>query len=84
MNPGVPEGSVIITPTQMYEEIQLMRRDVQTLTALVDPAMSDVRAEVKALKAEIESLKNWRAAIAGALTLLGALVSYGMIHGING
>lgn len=45
----VPDGSVIITPAQMYTEIRDMRTAVEKLTNTVDPALLDLRRDVTTL-----------------------------------
>jgi hypothetical protein len=52
----VPDGSVIITPAQMYTELREMRTAVERLTSTVDPALQDVRSDVTAL--QLESQRN--------------------------
>ena len=43
----VPDGSVIITPRQMYDQIGALTDEVRGLRATVDPALSEVRADAK-------------------------------------
>lgn len=43
MTMPIPDGSVVITPAQMYAEIQATRQAVDRLTSTVDPAMTEVR-----------------------------------------
>ena len=43
----VPEGSVVITPTAMYMEIQSLGAEVRHISTLLDPALKDLRDAVK-------------------------------------
>lgn len=49
MTMPIPDGSVIITPSQMYSEIRQTREAVDRLTATVDPTMTDIRSDAAAL-----------------------------------
>jgi phage shock protein A len=49
--PIIPEGSVIITPGQMYSEMQQMRSAVEKLANTVDPALANVRRDLADLVA---------------------------------
>lgn len=40
---SVPEGSVVITPAQMYEELRAVHELVRDLSGKVDPALADLR-----------------------------------------
>jgi hypothetical protein len=42
----IPDGSVIITPAQMYQQIGDLAGAVRDLKAVVDPAMTSVRHDV--------------------------------------
>lgn len=42
----MPAGSVVITPTQMYNEIQGMSKKVDHLAAVMDPALTTLRQEI--------------------------------------
>lgn len=57
-------GSVLITPTQMYDEMRATREQVQRLANLVDPALGDIRADVTDHETRIRHLerKVWVAA----------------------
>ncbi len=82
----MPEGSVVITPAQQYAELQRLTKAVDKLTNTVDPALNDIRQDVHALaeqqktmQHQIDANTKWRYMLAGALTLLSALVAYGLI-----
>jgi hypothetical protein len=49
MTMPIPEGSVVVTPSQMYEEIKETRKAVDRLITTVDPALSDIRGDAAAL-----------------------------------
>lgn len=49
----VPQGSVIITPTKMYEEMQDIGKKVDHLTTVMDPALNTLRETVVELKGEL-------------------------------
>jgi len=48
----VMPGSVIITPTKMYEEMQDIGRKVDHLSSVVDPALNKLREDIIAGRGE--------------------------------
>lgn len=87
MNPGeevqpivVPQGSVIITPNDMYKEIQEIGRKVDHVATVVDPAISNLReiaaqnrGDIRAQDARItttEKTLSWMKGIGAAISLL--------------
>lgn len=48
----IPPGSVYITPKQMWEAVEEIRKSVDRLTAIVDPSLQDLRANIAALTAK--------------------------------
>ncbi len=83
----IPDGSVIITPAQQYAELQATRKAVENLTSTIDPALNDIRGDLhdlaerqKAQQSQIDANTKWRYMLAGALTLLSALVGYGLLN----
>lgn len=48
----IPQGSVVITPTEMYREIQDVGKKVDHLTDVLDPAITSVREDIVEIKAE--------------------------------
>lgn len=54
VQPAIPQGSVIITPSDMYKEMQDIGKKVDHLTAVVDPAFAQVRTDVAYNRSEIE------------------------------
>jgi hypothetical protein len=82
----IPDGSVVITPVKQYEELQALTKAVDKLTATVDPALADIRKDVHELgvrldehRKDIDANTKWRFMLIGALTLLSALVGYGLL-----
>lgn len=63
MSDAIP-GAVIITPTEMYQEMRATREQVQRLANLVDPALGDIRADVSDHETRIRHLERrvWVAA----------------------
>lgn len=83
----VPDGSVIITPAQQYAELRTLTDAVRDLSGKVDPALSTIREDVAEVRAhvdkihiELSGLQRWRWMLTGALTLLSALVGYGLLN----
>lgn len=60
MTMPIPDGSVVITPAQMYAEIQETRKSVDRLVTTVDPALSDLRADVARGQMSIDTLFSAR------------------------
>lgn len=56
MTMPIPDGSVVITPAQMYGEIQETRKSVDRLVATVDPSLSDIRSDVDQHRHDIDKL----------------------------
>lgn len=53
MTMPIPDGSVVITPRQMYDELQATRKAVEKLTNTVDPALTDLRDDVGKLDVRV-------------------------------
>lgn len=75
MTAQIPDGSVIITPTQMYSEIQSANAKIDHLTAIIDPAMQDMRHDVADHETRIRTLEMWRWKAAGVGAAVGAVVA---------
>lgn len=58
MTMPIPDGSVVITPRQMYDELQMTRKAVERLTNTVDPALTDLRADVGRVETRIDSVED--------------------------
>jgi len=76
----MPPGSVIITPSQMYAEIRVMSGKVDHLASVIDPALSNLREDVAAVRtvqtdheSRLRSLdkRMWIAAILAAASGAG-------------
>lgn len=68
----IPDGSVIITPTEMYAEMRATHTAVQGIASKLDgipDKLSDHEARLRAVERAV-----WRAA--GAATVLGAGAGY--------
>jgi hypothetical protein len=77
-SPVLPEGSVVITPNEMYREMQDIGRKVDHITAVIDPALATVqegvsanRERIAALDGRVRALENWRWFVLG-IAALGA------------
>jgi hypothetical protein len=54
----VPEGSVVITPAQMYTELRAVHDLVRDLKGVVDPALSDIRGDVADHETRLRSVER--------------------------
>lgn len=75
---SVPAGSVIITTTQMYDELRAVHQVVTSTKSALDriaDSVTDARSDVADHEARIRALERSRWAIGGAATLLGAGLS---------
>ena len=74
-----PDGSVYITPKQMYDELLRLRDAVQGLCKTLDPALDDIRNDVGDHETRIRALERrmWQAVGASAVlsSLGGAFLS---------
>lgn len=57
MTMPIPDGSVIITPTQMYTEIQAANAKIDHLTAILDPAVRDMQSDISDHETRIRTLE---------------------------
>lgn len=77
MSAQIPDGSVIVTPTQMYSEIQAANSKIDHLTAILDPAVQDMRHDIADHESRIRTLEQWRwkaAGVAATVLALGGVV----------
>jgi hypothetical protein len=65
--PTLPEGAVIITPNEMYREMQDIGRKVDHLTTVMDPTLQQIqehvaqnRERIGELHGQVRALENWR------------------------
>lgn len=58
MNPDVhlPQGSVVITPNEMYREMQDISRKVDHLTSVLDPWQAEVRSDIGDTKTQLAEM----------------------------
>lgn len=84
---SLPDGAVIITPNEMYREMQAIAKNVDRLATILDPSLAEIRVDVVELKAKAESqdgrlrtLENWRWFVLGVAGVFapagGFLLSY--------
>lgn len=80
---AIPEGSVVITPTEMYRELRDTHDEVKALSASVNDFSESLKNVVGGLRAtdddhevRLRALEKlvWRTS--GAAAVLGAAVSY--------
>ncbi len=74
----VPPGSVVITTTQMYDELRAVHHIVTDTRSALDrivDSVSDTRADVTDHETRIRALERSRWAIGGAAAALGAALS---------
>jgi hypothetical protein len=57
MTVGIPHGSVVVTPTEMYHELRNVSDELKRLVAVVDPAIAEVRVDVAENKATIAAAR---------------------------
>lgn len=79
----IPEGSVIITPTEMYSEMRSIGQKIDHLSAVMDPAVTELRGDISELKAEqstqrerLSSLDRRVYAIGAVAAALGGVAGY--------
>lgn len=75
----VPEGSVVITPTAMYMELQRVGAEVRHISTLLDPSLADIRNDVKDHETRLRAVERRVWAATGIAALLagggGALLT---------
>lgn len=66
---AIPDGSVVITPTEMYREIRDTRDAVNRLVNVVDPALTNIRHDVADHEIRIRAVEKrvWVACGIGAV-----------------
>lgn len=68
--PYPPDGSVIITPRQMYDELLATRQAVERLTNTVDPAIADIRADQAQTRTDVDTLYTSRNTLDRRVTII--------------
>lgn len=75
----IPDGSVIITPTEVYSEVRATREAVQQLSAQIGGVPAQLTDHETRLRA-VEKL-IWRAA--GGAMILGGIGGYALTYATN-
>jgi hypothetical protein len=80
----LPPGSAVITPNQMYGELHEIGRKLDRLTAVVDPALAELRKDLgetdrqaTLLEARLRVIENWRWFVLGMAAVIGTVAGYG-------
>lgn len=84
MTMPIPDGSVVITPAQMYRQIGDLAEAVRDLKGAVDPALTDIRHDVTDHETRIRTIEarkvvspaTLNAAIGTAIVALGVLITF--------
>lgn len=73
----IPDGSAIITPNEMYKEMQGIAKNVDRLATILDPSLAQLRADVveirtaaAAQESRVRALENWRWFVLGVAALV--------------
>jgi hypothetical protein len=80
----IPDGSVIITPAQMYQQIGDLADAVRDLKGAVDPALRDVRHDIADHETRLRAQEQRKTvapaalawAIGTAVACLGVLITF--------
>lgn len=84
MTAQIPDGSVVVTPTDMYREIRDMHDELRALNSSINPALQELRADVSDHESRIRTLERrvWQAAGAVGVVAVfaGWLVDYIATH----
>lgn len=67
---AVPDGSVVITPRDMYDQLVDNTKAVEKLTEMVGPAISDIRADVAENRSHIVATEKQQIAHGNRLTVI--------------
>ena len=74
----LPEGAVIITPNEMYREMQAIAKNVDRLATILDPSLAEIRVDLVEVKTQVSSqdgrlrtLENWRWFVLGVAAVFG-------------
>ena len=81
---SLPEGAVIITPNEMYREMQAIAKNVDRLATILDPSLAQLRVDLietgqrivvvdtkaAALDNRVRVLENWRWMVLGIATVI--------------
>src|SRR5690348_15447382 len=77
MTMPIPDGSVVITPRQMYDQIgelaQAVRgvsEDVRAVKSAVDPAIAEVRSDIVEVKSRTAAAEGEQTRLATRVTIL--------------
>jgi hypothetical protein len=72
----IPDGSVVITPTQMYQEIRETHDLVKDVAAKLDPALTEIRNDIADHEGRIRGIERRVWFWAGTASALGASAGY--------
>lgn len=83
MTAEVPRGAVVITPTEMYREMQEIGKKVDHLTSVLDPALTELRDDnaenkraIETLSGEVRRVDGRQKYVAGAAMAFGTVAGY--------
>ena len=66
----IPDGSVVITPAQMYSQIGTLTDEVRGLKGVIDPALSEIRTDVKDHAKDLDEHRTKLVDLGTRLTIL--------------
>ena len=78
----IPDGSVIVTPAQMFAEMRDMHDEIKSLRSEVSPVLTDIRSDVQDHEGRLRVLEANRWKQAGIVGAVSALMSSGLAVGL--
>ena len=75
MSAQIPDGSVVVTPTDMYREIRDMHDELRALNSSINPALQEIRGDVEDHETRIRTLEKFSWKQIGASSVLATVVS---------
>lgn len=83
MDNQIPDGSVIITPNEIFrelrdthDEVKSLGAQMQSLTQNVSGRVDRLEAQAKEYDARLDALERWKWKIAGGALVMGAGASW--------
>lgn len=76
MDQSIPDGSVVITPTEMYRELRATHDEVRALGPVLQALTEKVDDKIGDHETRIRSLESAKWRLVGGVTALSAVASF--------